>query len=114
MTTTRLSTRAARSLTTTTRESSATISVGTTHPEMSVENGWLCAGTDNPEAFHPVAAAAIPAAEALCDPCPRKVECLDLGRRLRGDGVWGGTFLESGKPATKRPVGRPRKGAPAA
>ena len=81
---------------------------------IAAQDGWLCADTETPDAWHPTSAADIPAAESLCSPCMRREDCAEIGRSIRGFGVWGGVYLENGEPVEKRAVGRPRSAPPAA
>lgn len=39
-----------------------------------------------------------PIITAMCDSCPVKDACLESGTDNREYGVWGGVFLEDGKP----------------
>ena len=51
---------------------------------------------------------------AICQTCPRIVDCLNGGIAMQAVGVWGGRYLKNGKPFDMRPVGRPANQPPAA
>jgi hypothetical protein len=76
------------------------------HPTPRI-SGWACVGED-PELFDPVDEEELGWAQSVCDRCPVRKICGELGINRNEWGVWGGTLLEAGKPlATPRRVGRP-------
>ncbi|WP_048544116.1 WhiB family transcriptional regulator [Nostocoides jenkinsii] len=72
-----------------------------------------CIGHD-PELWFPITPDGLAEPVAICQTCPRIVDCLNGGIAMQAVGVWGGRYLKNGKPFDMRPVGRPANQPPAA
>lgn len=58
-----------------------------------------CRWADDAEVFFPFEQEQLDEAEAICNGCSIRLQCLAIGMDRGEMGVWGGVYLENGRPS---------------
>lgn len=77
----------------------STLSLAELYPFPAGTPDGLCKFEADKEIFYPFTDAELNRAAELCLFCPIRLMCYEMGTSRGEDGVWGGVYLENGKPA---------------